>query len=286
MSIQPATGTGAKIPPYGSYPVTWLQSQVMAIGSALPNNWAGLRLSGWLRALLCNTAAQPVDVTRLGSRMRLHLTDNACERRLMVTPQFFDPVDLQVLKSAIKPGFAFVDLGANVGTYSLFVAHHGGPITRILAVEPMPAMIERLSSNIELNAYTGITVCPYAISTTADSEIELHLDTNNYGATSFRPLGRVRGTRTSHKVRATTLWALVQQHNLTRIDALKADLEGAEDIALIPYLSAAPRELWPRLLILEDNHRTWSQDLTMVLRQRGWEPVPCSSKNLILALRD
>ena len=79
---------------FGTFPVTRLQHCVTGLGRTLPRNRVGRRLSGWLRALAQGTAAGPVDMEVLGVRMRLYLDNNASERRLLVTPHFFDPNDL------------------------------------------------------------------------------------------------------------------------------------------------------------------------------------------------
>ena len=85
------------------------------------------------------------------AKLRVHPEDNVCEKRVLFTPQFFDPVELQVLAAAIRDGFTFVDLGANVGVYSLFVAGLAGRKARILAVEPQPEIYRRLAFNVAAN---------------------------------------------------------------------------------------------------------------------------------------
>lgn len=72
--------------PFGTFRPTRLQDIVRDIGGRLPRNWPGRRFSGWLNYLMQTTYRRPVDVVVLGQRMRLHLDNNSCERRLMVTP--------------------------------------------------------------------------------------------------------------------------------------------------------------------------------------------------------
>jgi FkbM family methyltransferase len=267
--------------PFGTYPPNRLQDLVRDVGRRLPRNWPGLRLSGWLRFLLQSTVRRPIDVTVLGQRMRLRLGDNACERRLMVTPQFFDPEELEILRSAIRPGFQFVDLGANVGTYSLFVGKLAGPGARILAIEPQESLIERLCDNIALNDL-DIMVAPVAV---ADREgvIEFVVDTNNLGFTSLNLGRKGRGERKLIRLPVRKLFGLVKEHGFERIDALKADIEGAEDLALMPFMEEAPRTLWPKIMILESNAREWRRDLLGALLARGYAIIP-GPGNLVLRL--
>ena len=70
--------------------------------------------------------------------MRCYLRDNTCERKFMFTPWRFDTEERRALTGSLRPDGVFVDIGANVGWYSLFVASQAGPASRILALEPQP----------------------------------------------------------------------------------------------------------------------------------------------------
>jgi len=269
------------IQPFGAYPPNRLQNAVRNIGQHLPRNWPGQRFSGWLRFLVHSTSSQPIDVTVLGQRMRLRLEDNACERRLMVTPQFFDPEELEILRSVARPDFHFVDLGANVGTYSIFVGRLAGPDARILAIEPQDVMLERLRENIALNEL-NIRIAAVAV---ADREgtAEFAVDLNNFGYTSLNLNRRGRGERRVIRLPVRKLLGLVQEHGFERIDALKADIEGAEDLALLPFMEEAPQSLWPRLIIMENGVREWRRDCVAFLRDCGYEQV-LGRGNIVLRL--
>ncbi len=96
--------------------------------------WLSRRMAFVLRrAAIASLSRQPVDVEALGARMRLHPYGNVCEKRILFTPQFFDPDELSYIRrrmeakrAAAGPGFVFLDIGANIGGYSLFVAAHAG----------------------------------------------------------------------------------------------------------------------------------------------------------------
>ncbi len=265
---------------FGSYPPSPLQTLVRTIGGRLPYNWAGQRFAGWLRFLLQSTARQPIDVTVLGQRMRLSLANNACERRLMVTPHFFDPQELKVLRGMMHPDFQFVDLGANVGTYSVFVGKLAGPQARILAIEPQPEMLERLHANIALNNL-NVQVAPVAVAD-HEGEIEFAVDTNNLGFTSLNTGRKGRGERRIVRLPVRRLIDLVREAGFTRIDAIKADIEGAEDRALLPFIEEAPESLWPQLFIIENGQSEWKRDCIAFLEERGYRNVGGKSANTML----
>ncbi len=272
----------AAVPPFGTYPLTPFQAAVRDIGQRLPASWLGKRTSAWLRGLMQRTARCPIDVTVLGQRMRLHLGDNACERRLMVTPQFFDPEELEILRSVVRSNFHFVDLGANVGTYSIFVGTLAGPDARILAVEPQDSLLPRLRANIALNNL-NVEVAPVAVGD-REGTIEFAVHRNNLGFTSINTQRVGRGERQMIKLPMRKLLGLIEEHGFERIDALKADIEGAEDLALIPFLEEAPRSLWPRLVILEVSAGEWRRNCIDYFCALGYERLPVRGGNAVLRL--
>jgi FkbM family methyltransferase len=254
--------------PFGTYPPTQFQAAVRAVGARLPRVWLGLRISGLLRHLLKATTHGPIDVTVLGQRMRLRLLDNACERRLMVTPQFFDPEELELLRGAMRRDFQFIDVGANVGTYTVFVGKLVGPGSRILAIEPQAQALERLRENLELNEVNA-QIAPFAVGD-AEGEVDFVVDSQNLGFTSINLQRRGRGERHIVRLPVRRLIDLVREAGFERIDAMKVDIEGAEDIALLPFFEEAPQALWPKLLIVENNRAEWRRDCVAYLEAHGY----------------
>src|SRR5947207_13452679 len=129
--------------PYGSYPPDRLTRAVLALTRGLPANWLGLRTSMPFRRIVIDWLSdRPVDTTVWNARVRLYPSRNSCEKNALFTPQMLDVIERGELAGALDRrlaeagGFTFVDIGANVGLYSLFVAARGGPRTRILAIEP------------------------------------------------------------------------------------------------------------------------------------------------------
>jgi hypothetical protein len=62
---------------------------------------------------------------------------------------------------------------------------------------------------------------------------------------------------------------------------MKMDIEGAEDLALAPFLRDAPDNLLPRLLIIENQPANWSVDLYGLLGERGFIRVAKTKMNAI-----
>src|SRR4029077_10215743 len=134
-------------PTFGALAPGWLDRTVMALTQPPPDNWAGRRPATLLPRPLTMRLPYPggaLDVERWGLRMRLHPRDNGCEKNLLFTPRMYEPEELAELENDIARAkhqgrrFAFVDIGANVGLFSLFVASRAGQEARILAMEPEP----------------------------------------------------------------------------------------------------------------------------------------------------
>ncbi|MGY6570687.1 MAG: FkbM family methyltransferase [Salinarimonas sp.] len=265
--------------PFGAFAPAGLVARIIEKTRAAADTWLGKRMAFVLRRLaLKQLRGAPVDIETYGARMRLLPYNNVCEKRVLFTPQFFDPLEREILQARIREGFVFVDIGANIGAYSLFVAMQAGTSARILAVEPQPDIFDRLVFNIRQNPGAPIKAVDCAI---ADKlgEVTLFLDPRNSGESSVKIVGS--GQAGAIKVSATTLQALIEAEGYGHIDALKLDVEGAEDIILEPFLRSAPQELHPRLIIVEDGSGRWQIDLPRLLEECGYREIARTRLNLI-----
>lgn len=192
---------------------------------------------------------RPMDVNSLGANMRLYPAHNVSEKNLLFTPYLFDPEERRELAKRIVPGFTFVDVGANVGGYSLFVAALAGSHARILAIEPQAEIFERLVFNVRQNPFGTIKGLECAIAD-QDGPITLFVDPANRGETSMRYVN-VHSQRLAVKVPAKALRTVLDEEGLDRLDALKIDVEGAEDLILESFFRDTPSNLWPRLLLVD-----------------------------------
>src|SRR5262249_11421502 len=120
---------------------------VIALTSRLPDNWLGLRLAILLRRLVTMRLAYPdgaLDVVRRRLRLRSRPRHTGCGKTRLFTAQMSEPTERAELAAEIDRAeaddtpFVFVDIGANVGLFSFFVAARAGRNARILAVEPDP----------------------------------------------------------------------------------------------------------------------------------------------------
>jgi FkbM family methyltransferase len=279
-------------PTFGALAPGWLDRMVMAMTKPLPDNWAGLRLAILLRRAVTMRLDYPdgaLDVERWGLRMRLHPRDNGCEKNLLFTPRMYEPEELAALENDIARAkgqpFTFVDIGANVGLFSLFVASRAGQQARILAIEPEPGNLRRLEFNVGANPGVPITVIPKALSDEA-GVVAVELDRRDRGGTRTKKIDQAGESTGSVHVPSQTLLDVLAGEDVDAVDALKIDVEGLEDVILAPFFRDAPPQLRPGLVIIEDSRPSWKVDLMSVMRGCGYELVALSRhKNLMLRLK-
>jgi FkbM family methyltransferase len=126
----------------------------------------------------------------------------------------------------------FVDIGANIGIYSLQVS---GLFSRVVAFEPNPAIRERLRDNINLNGYENIAVLPDAIGATAE-ELSFCVpteDNENHGVAGFSE-SYMRSAGIQYRTVTVSVRPLdtVLAADLFAVSVIKLDVEGFELPAL------------------------------------------------------
>ncbi|XAE59343.1 FkbM family methyltransferase [Termitidicoccus mucosus] len=196
-------------------------------------------------------------------------------------PWRFDRIERQLLARTLPRDGCFLDIGANVGIYTLTTAAHLGPSGRIVAVEPNPPALGRLRFNIDATRegcreWPEITVLGVGVSDVA-GEFELRLDPANLGGSSLVPCEGAAPAQNPNppghvRVPCKPLLTILKELDIRRVHAIKIDIEGAEDMALTPYLEAAPDNLLADVIIIENSERQWRRDLPGALAQKGYRP--------------
>ena len=267
--------------PFGDFAPSGLTRWVIDRTRGLPEGWAGRRVALMLRHLAMKMLnGLPLDLETFGVRMRLYPYKNVCERRILFTPQYFDADELKILTGRIRPGFTFIDVGSNVGWYALFLAQEAGTAvaTRILAVEPQPEIFDRLIYNIRQNPSSTIKAVDCAVADKT-GELTLFLDPRNRGEASLKI---VNSSQTDAiRVPAVTLIELLNREGLSHVDAIKLDVEGAEDLVLDPFFRDAPAALYPALFIVANVPERWQIDVIGLLTSKGYRQVLETKMNLV-----
>jgi FkbM family methyltransferase len=118
-----------------------------------------------------------------GYELQLAL-DNWMERYAFFTRHFYEPATILTLQRCLRPGYLFVDVGANVGMVSLVAARLVAESGQVLAFEPNVAVADKFEAAIEANGIGNIRVFRTAL---GDEEGNSRLDaTAQHGTASLR----------------------------------------------------------------------------------------------------
>ncbi|UCV05943.1 FkbM family methyltransferase [Dechloromonas denitrificans] len=122
------------------------------------------------------------------------------------------------------PERTFVDVGANVGYFSLLAASHLDKGS-VVAIEAFPSIFKKLEANVRLNGFDNIRLLPWAV-TDGDRDIPMfHAGLGNEGATTSLA-GKFGGEPLI--VPGKALPSLLTAQEIRSIKLIKIDVEGAE----------------------------------------------------------
>ena len=183
---------------------------------------------------------------------------------------------MDCLLGRVKPGFAFIDVGANCGFYALRVAAAGG---RVVAIEPHPQMFRRLKFNLGLNPECTPRLLDCAVGDRRDS-IRMAEDARNLGRTRIDETGGIAAEM-------RPLLDIVRDKGLDRLDAIKIDVEGFEDRVLAPFLTDAPESLLPEIIVAEHTWSAqWAEDWRQIADRRGFREWARTPTGNVILIRD
>jgi FkbM family methyltransferase len=161
----------------------------------------------------------------------------------------WEPALTHYVEENLAAGDTFIDVGANIGYYTLLAASITGTHGRVIAVEASPSIHSRLKRNLALNGFVNVTAIN-AAAASAPGELSIYLNEHqNLGhSTTVDDLASKEGMRFESKVRADRLGSLVGEECLRGARLIKVDVEGAELAVLGPLFgdlaSFSPETEW------------------------------------------
>lgn len=220
-----------------------------------------------------------VDVQTDGIIMRCHFGDNRTEQ-LLAEGRHDERDNLKRVTKLLPKGGTFVDIGANCGLFTLYAAKAIGSKGTVLAIEPLPQLANRITTNVELNAVTNIHLVQGGVGPKKDT-LTLYAVPYQLGQSS---MVRTPGAK-AVKVPVQPLTTILKASAITSIDVLKIDIEGYEDQALLPFFKTAPKSLWPKHIFMEVEHRNhWQTDCIATLAKLGYKKAWNNKNDMLLTL--
>jgi len=126
------------------------------------------RLNAWLNARLDSAwSERPFIATLEPEQLLLEVIPGEVIGQPIVYFGVYEYATSGLMRQFLKSGDVFVDVGANIGYYSVLAAHLVGPEGSVHAFEPSARIRSRLCRNVSLNRFTQIFVRPQAVGSRA-----------------------------------------------------------------------------------------------------------------------
>lgn len=193
----------------------------------------------------------------------------------------YETIDSAMIMRLVSPEDCVVDIGANMGWYSINIAKRF-PKCKVYAFEPIPKTFSCLSENIKLNNVNNIQALQFGLSTEKQ-------DLTFY----FYPEGGVNASLANVSGREDV--ELINCHveklddfvvqNKLKVDFIKCDVEGAELFAFKGGLKTIQRD---KPIVFTEMLRKWSakfnyhpNEIISMFSEIGYQCFYCSEDRLV-----
>jgi len=174
---------------------------------------------------------------------------------------FYEPECTDLFRRSLTKGDTVIDIGANIGWYTLLAGKTVGPTGKVVACEPEPHNFELLEKSVQLNRLTNVIAVEKCVTDT-NGETTLHVSATNAGGHSIlQTSSSVRDV----KVDSVTIDRLCDQLNLDRVELIKMDAEGSEPLIFMGAGSLLSRTQ-PRYILMEYSPSAWQESAPTLLR--------------------
>jgi len=182
-----------------------------------------------------------------GLKVHIQPNDDLC--RALYISGIYEPSTLLALKRVLAPGAVFLDAGANAGLFSMMASRWVGPAGKVYAIEPSHREYTRLIDHLEFNQLTNVIPARMALS---DRNGSASLRIAPFPNAGHNTLGSFAypDVPTAHfeAIETVTLDRFAELHELSRIDAIKMDIEGSE-LSALSGATAVLRRFRPALCV-------------------------------------
>ncbi len=181
-----------------------------------------------------------------GIRMLLYFDSRLCE---CIYTGDFEKRERQFVNAFLRLGDVFIDVGANIGLFTLVAARRVGNMGRVYSFEPCSKTFRRLLANVKLNNLSNVTCHRNALS---DCKVNLNLNISANGHDAWNSLAQpIAGSSFRVESVGAVRWDdFARQHDLVgRVTMMKIDVEGWEARVLKGATEALSRRDAPVLQV-------------------------------------
>ena len=195
--------------------------------------------------------------------------------------------EINFIKNKIYNNCWFVDIGSNIGLYSLNISNINSKYRTVktLSIEPNPIIYQRLKKNFKLleshNKFVknNFILCNCAIGYNEGfGEIDKTIDHANVKIINKK---KSEAEDNYIKIKIKKLSSLLKKYNVKNISCIKIDTEGYEYKILKDFLKKINSKYFPRYLIIEHNNdKNYYKNESMILKN-NYEIIFTTNSNTI-----
>ena len=201
-----------------------------------------------LRSLQADLEGHAVRVD--GFDMFLNPRDRTSAMRYLTNN--YEPFETEIVRRIPLAGATALDIGANIGYYSLLTSAAVGPKGRVYAFEPESRNFGLLEKNLALNHATNVTAFRLAVSD-APGTGTLVLSPTNMGdhRLAFGASAGAPRAADSQVVEVDSLDRRLERERVTEVDFIKLDVQGHEHRVLVGARRLLTRQAHRLVILME-----------------------------------
>lgn len=204
------------------------------------------------------------------------------DRTLLFQPQFWEWWERKRISKVLKNGDVFLDIGSNIGGYSIIMSSKVGESGKILAFECNPENLLKLQDHITVNNIKNVKIISEGVSDRTEF-LPMRTGSINMGASTFiktihEPLTKDCAPVDwpqdfTPPIKCRPLLDILKEQKVTTIKAMKIDIEGYEYKVLKKFFDTADESLYPDYIMVERKEIFIPHaggDVLQVIRQAGY----------------
>jgi FkbM family methyltransferase len=206
----------------------------------------------------------------------------------------FEKMEMNFVKKLLRRDMTVVDVGAHHGLYTLLASRRVGWDGHVVAIEPSPRECARLEKHLLLNRGSNVDLVPCAAGEDPGEADFYLVDGFHDWCNSLRPPAIKESVKTV-RVQVRRLDDILSQLEISKVDFVKLDVEGAELSVLYGAMKLLQRESRPAMLVEVQDVRTrqWgyaAREILQFLIRMDYQwfaiaakgallPIPCSEES-------
>lgn len=200
----------------------------------------------------------------------------------------FEQAEMDFVKKLLRRDMTVVDVGAHHGLYTLLAAKRVGWDGRVVAIEPSPRERARLEKHLRLNRCSNVELVTCAAGEDPGEANLYVVEGFQDGLNSLRPPAIGAPVRVA-RVQVRRLDDILSELDISKVDFIKLDAEGAELSVLYGMLRLLNRQSRPAMLVEVQDVRTaaWgypAREILQFLKRMDYEWFAIAAKGALLPI--